>query len=315
MGQTTAPRGRAEPLPVERGRSYQWRLARSGVLMTLPALLVVASFTVYPFWYALNESVHLSSPILGRRFVGLDNFRNVITSPYFLDAARTTLIFGAIAVPVLVVLGVLVALLLNERFPGNTLLRAGMLLPWAIPASVVGIIWKWVFLDSWGALNAGLYSLGLIDRYISWLTTPWLARFAVIVAFTWSQLPLAAILLLAALQAIPDELYEAAAIDGASAVARFWAVTLPGIRPMLVIVTLYEILMALNIFDITYAMTGGGPGTATSLLTYYIWAETFKMLSFGNGAALAVVIALLALAFIAAIIRALPKEALLGERA
>ncbi len=208
----------------------------------------------------------------------------------------------------LVVLGVLVALLLNERFPGNTLLRAGMLLPWAIPASVVGVIWKWVFLDSWGALNAGLYSLGLIDNYISWLTTPWLARFAVIVAFTWSQLPLVAILLLAALQAIPDELYEAAAIDGASAVSRFWAVTLPGIRPMLVIVTLYEILMALNVFDITYAMTGGGPGTATSLLTYYIWAETFKMLNFGNGAALAVVIALLALAFIAAIVRALPKS-------
>jgi len=315
MSNTTASRGQAQMLPVEQRWSYRWRLARSGFLMALPALLLIATFTIYPFWYALNESVHLSSPILGRQFVGLDNFRNVITSSYFLDAARTTLIFGVITVPVLVVLGVLVALLLNERFPGNTLLRAGMLLPWAIPASVVGIIWKWVFLDSWGALNAALFSLGVIDSYIPWLTTPWLARFAVIVAFTWSQLPLAAILLLAALQAIPEELYEAAAIDGASAVARFWAVTLPGIRPMLVIVTLYEILMVLNIFDITYTMTGGGPGTATSLLTYYIWAETFKMLNFGNGAALAVVIALIASSFIVAIIRALPKEALLGERA
>jgi ABC-type sugar transport system permease subunit len=307
-------RGRTAALAAERRQSYQWRLARSGVLMTLPALLVVAIFTLYPFWYALNESVHLSSPILGRRFTGLENYRAVLTSPYFLDAARTTLIFAAIAVPLLVVLGVLVALLLNERFPGNTVLRAGMLLPWAIPASVVGVIWKWVFLDSWGALNAGLYSLGLIDGYISWLTTPWLARLAVVVAFTWSQLPLVSILLLAALQAIPDELYEAAAIDGASAVTRFLAVTLPGIRPMLVIVTLYQILMALNVFDITYAMTGGGPGTATSLLTYYIWAETFKMLNFGNGAALAVLIALIALAFIVLILRALPKDALLGER-
>ena len=313
MGESTIP-GRKAVLAAERGQSYQWRLARSGVLMTLPTLLVVGTFTLYPFWYALNESVHLSSPILGRRFTGFENYRAVLTSPYFLDAARTTLIFAAIAVPLLVVLGVLVALLLNERFPGNTVLRAGMLLPWAIPASVVGVIWKWVFLDSWGALNAGLYSLGVIDRYISWLTTPWLARLAVVVSFTWSQLPLVAILLLAALQAIPDELYEAAAIDGASAFTRFLAVTLPGIRPMLVIVTLYEILMALNVFDITYAMTGGGPGTATSLLTYYIWAETFKMLNFGNGAALAVVIALIALAFILLILRALPKDALLGER-
>ncbi len=286
---------------------------RTAWMMILPTLLVVAIFTIYPFWYAFNESLHLSSPILGRRFVGIENYRVVLTSPYFLDALKTTGIFACFAVPVVVILALLVALLLNERFVGNTLLRAGMLLPWALPGTIVGIIWKWIFLDSWGALNAFLYSIGVIHEYVAWLTTPWLARLAVIVAFTWAQLPLATILLLAALQAIPDELYEAAALDGADALGRFRWITLPGVRPMLVIVALYEILMVINVFDITYAMTGGGPGTATTLLTYYIWAETFKMLNFGNGAALAVTLALIALGFIVALLRALPKEALLGE--
>jgi ABC-type sugar transport system permease subunit len=214
---------------------------------------------------------------------------------------------------VLVVLGVFVAVLLNEPFFGNGFLRAGMLLPWAIPASAAGVIWKWVFLDDSGALNVSLYSLGIIDDYIPWLTTPGLARMAVVVVFIWTQLPLVGILLLAALQAVPDDLYDAAAVDGASALGRFRHVTLPGIRPMLVIVTVYEVLVALATFDLTYSLTGGGPGTATTLLTYFIWSETFNQLNFGRGAALAIVIALVSLVAIFVILRALPEEALLGE--
>jgi multiple sugar transport system permease protein len=291
------PRAARHPRPSPR-RATDW----FGLLLVAPTVLLVAAFTLYPFANALYTSTQLSSPIIEGKFVGLQNYRDVITSSYFLDAAQTTALFTAVSVPVLVVLGVLVAVLLNEPFFGNTFLRAGMLLPWAIPAAAAGVIWQWVFLDDSGALNISLYSLGVIEEYVPWLTTPELARMAVVV-----------VLLLAALQAVSKDLYDAAAVDGASALGRFRYITLPGIRPMLVIVTVYEILMALATFDLTYSLTGGGPGTATTLLAYFIWSETFNQLSFGQGAALAVLIALASLVAIFVILRALPDDALLGE--
>ena len=283
--------------------------------MAAPVLLLVAIFTIYPVGRALYQSMRIESPIFPARFVGLKNYQEVLGGLYFREAAITTAAFAAVTVPLLIVLAVLVALLLNEPFRGNAVLRVGMLLPWALPATVAALIWKWIFLDSWGALNAGLYAAGLIDNYIPWLTTPRLAQMAVVVVFIWSQLPLAAIFLLAALQAIPNELYDAAAIDGAGVFRRFRDVTFPGIRPMLVIVTLYEVLMAFTNFDIVYALTQGGPGTATTMVTYFTWVESFKKLDFGAGSALAVVIALASLAVILVLVRAIPKGALVEERA
>jgi ABC-type sugar transport system permease subunit len=283
--------------------------------MAAPVLLLVAIFTLYPVGRAFYQSLRIESPIFPSRFVGLQNYRDVLGGIFFKDAALTTLWFAAVTVPLLVALGVLVALLLNEPFVGNALLRVGMLLPWALPATVAALIWKWIFLDSWGALNAGLYATGLIDSYIPWLTTPGLARMAVIVVFIWTQLPLVAIFLLAAMQAIPGELYDAAAIDGAGVFRRFWNVTLPGIRAMLVIVALYEVLMAFTNFDIVYSLTQGGPGTATTMVTYFTWVESFKKLDFGKGSALAILIALASLAVILVLLRAIPKGALVEERA
>jgi len=282
--------------------------------MAAPVLLLVALFTLYPVGRALYQSLRIESPIFRPRFVGLQNYRDVLSGLYFKDAAATTLWFTAATVPLLVVLGIMVALLLNESFVGNAVLRVGMLLPWALPATVTGLIWKWIFLDSWGALNAGLYSVGLIDQYIPWLTTPELARLAVIVVFIWAQLPLVAIFLLAALQAVPHDLYDSAAVDGAGVMQRFWQVTLPGVRPMLVIVALYEVLMAITNFDIVYSLTQGGPGTATTVVTYFTWAESFKKLDFGKGSALAVLIALGSLVVILVLVRAIPRGALVEER-
>jgi ABC-type sugar transport system permease subunit len=283
--------------------------------MAAPVLVLVAIFTIYPVGRALYQSTRIESPIFPSRFVGLQNYREAIGGIFFREAASATVWFTAITIPLLVVLGVLVALLLNERFVGNTVLRVGMLLPWALPATVAGLIWKWIFLDTWGALNVGLYSTGLIDSYISWLTTPHLARMAVIVVFIWIQLPLTAIFLLAALQAIPNELYDSAAVDGAGVFRRFWTITLPGIRPMLVIVTLYGVLMAITNFDIVYSLTQGGPGTTTTMLTYFTWVESFKKLDFGTGSALAVMIALVSLILILVLVRAIPKGALVEDRA
>lgn len=312
---TAAPTPVAAPAAGERRAGHHRGPARTGLLMVAPALLLVALFTLYPFGRAVYESTRITSPLFPPEFVGLQNYRDVLTSDYFVDAAVTTLLFALVTTPLLVGLGLLVGLLLNERFWGNTVLRAGMLLPWAIPASVAGVIWQWVFLDSWGALNAGLYSLGIIDEYVEWLTTPNLARFAVVVVFIWTQLPLTAVLILAALQAIPDDLYEAAALDGAGTLDRFRSITLPGIRPMLVIAALYGLLMAITNFDITYSLTHGGPGSATTMLTYFTWAESFKMLDFGRGAALALIIAAGSLVAIFGLLKAMPRDAILeGER-
>jgi multiple sugar transport system permease protein len=313
MGQSAAARdhrelGRNSPAHLTR-ISGRW----TAFLMVLPVLLLVATFTLYPFGQAIYESVRLTSPFFPAEFVGLDNYRGVIGSTYFADAARVTFKFAALAVPVTVLASLFIALLLNERFLGNTALRAGMLLPWALPASITGIVWKWMFLDSWGAFNVILYELRIITSYIQWLTSPRLAFMAVIIAFVWTQTPLATALILVAVQAVPHEYYDAASLDGAAATRRFRDITLPSILPTIVIVTLYQTLMALSTFDITYALTHGGPGTATTMLTYFTWAESFKMLDFGRGAALAILIALASIMLIVVLLRAMPKDAIFGE--
>lgn len=281
--------------------------------MVTGAVLIVAIFTLYPVGYALLGSLYTLSPVLPTSFVGLTNFGLILGSPYFGFALKTTALFAVLTVPLIVLLGLLVAVLLQRRFSGDGFVKVTILLPWTIPAAMAGVIWKGVFADSWGALNATLFELGIIQKYIDWLTAPHLALVATTVAQVWAQFPLAAVLVLAAMQAIPDELYEAAAIDGASGVRQFAAITLPHVRPMLIVVTLFELLLAMTAFDLIFAMTGGGPGTATTVLSYFIWAETFKMLSFGRGMALAVIIAAMAVILILALLRFMPKEALLEE--
>lgn len=288
------------------------RGAFNAYLMIAPAVLLVAAFTLYPYIYAFWSSIRVMSPLLPPAFAGLKNYKAVITSIYFLRAVRHTLVFTAASVPITAVLGLLTASLLNRRFFGDALLKAMVLLPWAIPIAISGVVWRGFFNSGWGALNALLYMAGIIPKYIGWLTTPSLAMSVVITAQIWTQFPFAAVLILAAMQAIPKELYEAAAIDGAGVLQRFFHVTLPGIRAMLAIVVIFETLMGLTTFDLTYALTGGGPGTATTLVSYYTWAESFKMLNFGNGSALAVILAVVSLAMILAIIQFIPKGALIG---
>ena len=288
------------------------RGAFNAYLMIAPAVLLVAAFTLYPYIYAFWSSIRVMSPLLPPAFAGLKNYKAVITSIYFLRAVRHTLVFTAASVPITAVLGLLTASLLNRRFFGDALLKAMVLLPWAIPIAISGVVWRGFFNSGWGALNALLYMAGIIPKYIGWLTTPSLAMSVVITAQIWTQFPFAAVLILAAMQAISEELYEAAAIDGAGVLQRFFHVTLPGIRAMLAIVVIFETLMGLTTFDLTYALTGGGPGTATTLVSYYTWAESFKMLNFGNGSALAVILAVVSLAMILAILQFIPKGALIG---
>jgi ABC-type sugar transport system permease subunit len=285
----------------------------TGALMVAPVVLLIAGFFIYSTYRAVYQSTRIESPIFKPRYVGLQNYRDMLDGRFFRQASENSFVFVFTVVPMLLVLGVLVALLLNEPFRGNTALRIGMILPWALPAAVAGLVWKWIFLDGWGALNGILSEVGVIDAPIDFLGEPRLARLVVVIVFVWAQLPLASIFLLAAVQSISPELYEAAELDGAGAVGRFRAITLPGIRPMLLIVALFELLMAFTSFDLVYALTQGGPGTATTVVSYFAWQESFRKLNFGAGAALAIMIALASLLVILVLMRAMPKGALVDD--
>jgi multiple sugar transport system permease protein len=264
-----------------RSRLYTW-----GTI--LPVLALVALFTLFPFVYAAVNSTRqrvLTIPA-HQPFVGLRNYEQVIGSDTFDVAARNTLVFALLTVPTVTVLGLGVAVLLNQRVRGFGVLVALVLLPWSIPLVSAGIIWRLSLHGNFGSLNGLLLDLGIIDSYVPWLSDSGKAMFSVAVAHIWREFPLPAILFLAGLQTIRPELLEAARLDRATAWQRFRYVTLPLLKAPLLIVLVYETMIAISVFDLVYVLTGGGPGTSTTLFSWYAYTSTFKSLNLGHGAAL-----------------------------
>jgi ABC-type sugar transport system permease subunit len=294
------------------GQASSRRERAYAYLTLLPALLVVAGFTVYPLVYSVYLSLHreiLTDP-LNHPFTGLTNYAQVLGSYYLVSSTLSTIIFAVLAVPAVLVFGLAVALLLNQSFAGSAFLRVVILLPWAMPAVISGIVWRWIFNGDYGVLNTLLSSLGIIHQYIPWLSTPATARAGLVVAQVWREGPLAAIFFLAALQTIPRELYSAAKVDGGGQWSAFRHVTLPMLRPTLSVVLIYETIVAVVTFDLVYVMTGGGPGDATSLISWYAYSEVFKFVNLGHGAALAFLIAAALVVVILVYLRALRSEEL-----
>ena len=286
-----------------------WTTDRFPFLWVLPALLPVAAFTLFPVGHALWTSLHQVMLLFpGEEWVGLDNYRNVVTGAYFGTALRNSLLFTACAAPLVVVLGGAAALFLNRSFPGVGLLRSIVLLPWVLPGAISAVLWIWVFHPSWGVINSTLRTLGLIDRSIPWLSSPDLAFLSVVVAHVWTQIPFSIVLILAALSTLNPELTEAAKIDGASSAQRFRFVIFPHIKAVLVVLLIYNSLTAFTSYDIVYAMTGGGPGTATTLLSFHIWKESFSMYDFGAGSAVAFIVVAISALLILAVLRAMPSD-------
>jgi multiple sugar transport system permease protein len=273
----------------------------------LPALLPVLLFTLYPVADALYTSLHQVIVIFPvQPFVGLENYRQVVLSPDFRETFVNTVAFAAVTTPLILIFAYGTARLLLAEFRGRGLVRALVILPWVLPGAISAVVWLWVFHPSWGVLNLLLYEAGLIGRYIPWLTNPRLAQLSVVVAFVWTQFPFASILLMAALSAIERALYEAAQVDGATLWQRFRYITFPTIKPVLLVVAIYQSLVALTSYDLVYALTAGGPGTATSLLSFQIWKESFSMMNFGTGSAVGFILVALSLVFMLAIMKALP---------
>ena len=266
----------------------------------LPAIVIIGLFTIYPFIYSISTSMRhlvLTMPF-DQGFVGLRNFQEVVSSYYFFNSLKNTLLYMLSTLVAVSILGMLTALYLNSRLPGSRLVMLLILIPWAIPTVVAGIIWKLIFHGSYGALNGVLYSLGIIREYVAWLSTPLLAKLAVLVAQVWKETPLVAILILAGLQTIPRELHEAAMIDGGGSFRRFFSITVPYLKPILFIVCVYESMVGIATFDLLYVMTGGGPGDSTALIGWFSYTETFSFLNFGHGAAVSIILALILVAFI-----------------
>lgn len=289
-------------------------ISRYPIQWLFPVLLVVITFTVFPFGYAIYNSLFRIILVLPTQpFVGLKNYAQVFTSVYFREALVNTLVFMAITAPIVVVVSLGVGRLLLTHFVGRGILRAVVLLPWAIPGAISGILWYWIFQEQWGILNTLLIKLHIITRGIEWLDSKNLAKFSTMIAHIWTQIPFASVLLMAALTTINKELYEAAEVDGAGPLRRLLHVTLPQVAGMMGVAFIYELIICLTTYDVTYSMTSGGPGGATTLLSYFIWAESFSQLNFGRGAALGVIVALITLGLIMLILKAIPSGMSLEE--
>jgi len=283
---------------------------RSAALLVFPVvavLLVVAAFPIlYSFWVSLHDIV-LTRP-LRRPFVGFDNYLRVFDDQRFWVAVTRTTIYTVVTVAVTTLLAMLVALLLNENFPGNRLLQALLLVPWATPSVVNGLMWKWIYDPTYGLLNALLLKLGLIEKYRVWLGDPDLTLLLIANAAIWKQMPLAALLIIVTMKAIPDDLYRAAKVDGAGVFQRFLHVTLPALRPGLMLVLVYETMISIRHFDLFLIMTQGGPGDASFTLSWLIYVETFRSLRFGTGAAMSYILAITTFVLSWAVIRFLGRR-------
>ena len=280
-------------------RRYSLRSELQGLITVCmgPSILMIAFAFLIPMGNCIYLSFHKYHLLVANKpFIGLQNYLHIfIADSTFWHSLWVTFYFTFVAVGIEIILALLIALLLNQSFRGRAILRATLILPWAIPWVVNGIMWKWIYNPSFGILNGLLKQLGLIDSYKVWLGTPFLALNMMVLSDVWKETPFIAILLLAGLQTIPKDLYESAEIDGASLWKRFWNITLPLIRPTFFLAFVLRTIWAFKTFDLVYALTQGGPVDGTSLLNYYIYETSFSRLNFGYGAAVSMILMIIVL--------------------
>ena len=269
------------------------------LVLNAPAILCLTLILAYPIFYAGFLSFHQVSIRQLRRgefpFIGLENFTRLLNDDLFWLSLSHTFVFVAVSVALEVIIALAIALVINERSVWiSRVTRFLILLPWAVPPVVNGLLWSFIFNAQYGYLNRALWNLGLIDDYVNWLGDSTLALTAVIVAYVWRTTPFNILLYHAALQGIPQHLYEAAEVDGASAWRRFWHVTLPLLRPIITVTLVLRTTFAFMVFDEILAITQGGPGNDTWMAAWYTYKISFQPpFNIGVGAASAYVLALI----------------------
>lgn len=257
-------------------------------ILVIPALLLRGFTTIYPILTTFKNSFFDMSLLKGKEeFIGIQNFVQLFTDEKLLTSIEFTIIFTLASMILHVILGVGLALMLNIKFKGRKFLRTIVLIPWAMPMVVAGLAARWAFNDTYGLINDLIRRI-LPNFHYDWLINEFSARVAVISVDLWKDLPFFAILVLAALQFIPSDLYEAAKIDGAGIIKSFFAITLPGIKNTVLTLCIFFTMWRLTSFDVVYSMTSGGPGDSTTLLSYRIMTEAFTNLNLGYASAIAV---------------------------
>jgi len=263
-------------------RGFRWREPAVGYLFVAPAVLLLAAVLVYPALTTLRLSV------TGPGGLSLQQYGRLFTDPLFWQVVRQTAVFVAASVAAHVLLGLGAALAVAAAVPARGLFRVVALLPWVVPDVVAGIVWKWILNPLYGVLNDLLMAARLVPQPLEWLTHPSLAPLSIILANVWRGFPFVMVILLAGLQAIPQDLYEAASLDGAGPWARFRFVTLPGLRKVLVVALALDTIWEVRRFGLVQAMTGGGPGTLTEVLSTQVFKQYFQFYRFEYASAMAV---------------------------
>jgi len=278
---------------VKSNRALPWLLLAPALAATV--LLVLAP-VVQTLWLSLHDVI-LFRP-KSRPFVGLQNYAVLLGDDLFWESLGHSLVWVIVSVSLQFALGFTTALLLNRSFAWRGIARALVIVPWALPSVIIGLVWTWMLDFNLGVLNQVGMRMGLLDAPIAWLARPDTAMAAVILAVVWQGFPFFAVTLLAGLQAIPREHYEAASIDGAGTIASFIHVTLPGLAPVIATALLLRMIWVSNSLDLILVMTGGGPGTATHTLPLYAFLKAWSGANYGYGSALAVVLTILLLAIV-----------------
>jgi ABC-type sugar transport system permease subunit len=282
----------------------------TALLFLLPSFIFVAVFSLFPILESFRLSFYrliLTLPWLGQKMVGWQNYVDLAEDPVAMESLVTTLIFVGVTIPLELLLGLGIALVLNDVFHGRGLLRAVVLIPWAIPTVVSSQMWRFILNYRYGLINFIFFG-GDVSRYLAPLADPHLALVAIMAAEIWKTTPFAALILLAGLQGIPDDLYEAASIDGATAWQKFRHVTVPLIRPALLLALLFRTIDSLRVFDLVFVTTQGGPADATNVLQFYGYKKTFAEGMVGYGSAIAVAVFSMSLVFSLAYLRFLKSS-------
>ncbi len=295
-----------------RRTSLAQREERLAWLMLAPVLIALVALGLYPalttIWYSLQQGGSFGQ---GATFAGLAGYSRLVRDAQFWSALRFSLLFSLVTVVGQMILGTALALFANLKFPGRWLVRAAILLPWAIPTATNSVMWAYIFQDQYGLFNSLLIHLGWMSAAhpINWLGEATRATDLIYVLAIWKANSLVALLVLAGLQAIPEEVYEAARVDGASAWQTLWRITLPLIRATFVVTLLLRTIESLQAFDLISAFTNGAPGTATQNIGLYINLQIQQYGDFPYGSNIAMVLMLISFAFIVFYLRALYRPA------
>ncbi len=272
----------------------------------LPAALFLSAFLVYPITYNIYLSfrdVNIGNLIHGEQpFVGLENYVTVLNDPLFSTALKNSIIFTAATIIFSTAIGFAFALFFNRSFPGNRWMRSILLIAWMTPIIIVGTIFQWMLSGDNGIINALLMKVGILSEPVYWLTEKETALGSIIATNIWISIPFSMVILLSGLQGLPGSVYEAAKIDGANRFQQFVYITLPLMRPTVLILLMLGVIFTFKVFDLIYIMTAGGPANATQVIPFLAYELSFTMYRFGEGAALSnisfLIIAVIALLYL-----------------